>query len=297
MKTAAITCCAAALVVIVQANYFDEDEDSHGIRKREVNCNDMHDFGGPRALETCCSKAVHIVDPRPPPHRGPCRHHHRGPPRGSQEDRSGESSEEGGPGGPGGRGKKRWGGPPRRGPHGRGPHGRGPPPHQRPGGIDEFIRCKFQEEYENMALMSGGKLDQPAVVAYVVANKTGWTSEIMTEIVSNCSATAEQMVAEEKLTNCTSGAFEFEKCLHQRTFVNCPADSWTQSEDCEKAKAYMSACPVDMGPPPPPHGGRHGGRHGGGRGGPPGGGEQGTSQQQPSSEFSPEVITSSVPAE
>nr|AYN07344.1 odorant-binding protein 2 [Yemma signatus] len=52
-------------------------------------------------------------------------------------------------------------------------------------------------------------------------------------------------------STCSSAPQTFTHCLLRNLFLNCPADIWNGSGECEVVKSRMSECP-DVPPPPPP---------------------------------------------
>nr|AYP30824.1 OBP25 [Corythucha ciliata] len=100
--------------------------------------------------------------------------------------------------------------------------------HPKPFGNNNITQCFEQCVYKKSSLLDGdNKLNSTAIREDVTKQLTGVWKEVGVKLVDECLETAQKKVAEN--AECKSGSFEFKMCFLRGLFMNCPAESWTDS--------------------------------------------------------------------
>nr|SAJ59019.1 putative odorant-binding protein [Triatoma brasiliensis] len=79
-----------------------------------------------------------------------------------------------------------------------------------------------------------------------VAGAGQWGT-VMDEAINVCTGSSGQ---ESSDSSCSEIPHAFTRCLIRQLFLNCPADKWNNSAECNLVKDRMQVCPNI--PPPPP---------------------------------------------
>nr|CAD7407695.1 unnamed protein product [Timema cristinae] len=224
MNTCVVALLAAAAVVVVSEAFSleslvskmmaeSDDADTLERYRRDVNCSDHSQFGGPREFKKCCKKIPKIFRGGPPKHchkskGGP---HHKGAP----------------PGGPDG------GPPPPSAPEKQMEGAGSPPPHRGPPDMDMHI-CKTEESFKNKSLINDdtGKVEIERVRIYMEEKLQDKSAEWKAPVdvaLTKCEVEASKMVESGNHT-CKSGAQELKICMERELFVNCPESFWKGGE-------------------------------------------------------------------
>nr|AXB87316.1 odorant-binding protein 1 [Tropidothorax elegans] len=83
-----------------------------------------------------------------------------------------------------------------------------------------------------------------------VSNAPSWEKGVAASLETCFDENKSAEVSSEE-SSCTSAPHDLTHCLLRNLFLNCPADLWNASEECEVVKSRMKDCP-DLPPPPPP---------------------------------------------
>nr|BCX55342.1 odorant-binding protein 6 [Plautia stali] len=65
--------------------------------------------------------------------------------------------------------------------------------------------------------------------------------EIEKTAVDTCMDRIEGEISES--STCKSGSYQLVRCMARETFLNCPKDSWTESDECTEYKNVVLRCP------------------------------------------------------
>ncbi|XP_072153624.1 general odorant-binding protein 67 [Bemisia tabaci] len=128
----------------------------------------------------------------------------------------------------------------------------GKPGHGPMHGIDK--QCMVECVYNETGLLTPDMKLQEAKISQKLTDKLKDTkfASMAPSVISKCFESAKNAKDPKE---CKSGAGEFSKCVNRELFMNCPTESWTNSEECQKMKEKLTKCPnmpVPMSPPPKP---------------------------------------------
>ncbi|XP_075226976.1 uncharacterized protein LOC142327643 [Lycorma delicatula] len=128
-----------------------------------------------------------------------------------------------------------------------------PPPHGPPGGHRHMFPCVHECIFNKTGLNGAdGKVNKAATKAkfterFSTDDGTGWSS-IGQAAVAKCLDGELAATPDPNKHRCISGAHETMRCIKREMFINCPANKWVESEDCNNIKSHLIKCP--MGGPP-----------------------------------------------